>query len=145
MKVKSNIYIPLHSIVDIITNSSSEIFATATLRSGEQIEKFINAILISGNSNVTCKELFDIKVVKLFTQNELEEMSKEETKKLLDDPHYPKSYYNTPDEADSYARECGAEHYVVSVIPKVENEYTKFVAKILNDYAPFYDLQINVY
>lgn len=56
--------VKIQSKSDIITNSSSEVFPIIRYKWGaeEDIERLINAILIAGGSDYTCKDLFDIEV-----------------------------------------------------------------------------------
>lgn len=74
--------IKIHSFVDVITNSSTEIYIQATERTIEQIKVLINSILELGNSKVTCNDLFEIS---------LEEMSEK-----YDDEHYDISLVVVP-------------------------------------------------
>jgi len=52
----------LHSVVDLITNSSSEIFVSASKKTVTAIKDTINNILKLGGSVATCDDLFDIKL-----------------------------------------------------------------------------------
>jgi hypothetical protein len=52
------LYIPIHSFVDVITNSSSEIYVTASRKTVTTVVAAIDAILKSGGSDKTCKDLF---------------------------------------------------------------------------------------
>lgn len=48
----------IHSVTDVITNSSSEVYICTN---GIQVlEDFINALLKASGSEQTCRELFDI-------------------------------------------------------------------------------------
>lgn len=55
--------INVHSLVDLITNSSSEIFVCANNKSVETIKQLIDAILILGDSKLKCDDLFDINLI----------------------------------------------------------------------------------
>lgn len=54
-----NIYIPIHSFVDLITNSSSEVFVSDTEKTVEALKEAVNAILKLAKSDKTCDDLFD--------------------------------------------------------------------------------------
>lgn len=54
--------IPVHSIVDVITNSSSVIYTEAHGNSVALCKKIINAILTAAGSTKTADDLFDISV-----------------------------------------------------------------------------------
>lgn len=55
----SKIYkINYHSFVDIITNSSTEIYTTATNKTVEKVKQLINCFLESTNSNLSWEDLF---------------------------------------------------------------------------------------
>ena len=58
-----SISIPIHSIVEVITNSSTEIYTMIKEKSAEYIKEFINKILSIAESNVTADDLFDIRLV----------------------------------------------------------------------------------
>ncbi len=57
------IYIPIHSIVDLITNSSSELFVTSTNDTPAAATALINDFLKLSGSNKTSTDLFNIKTV----------------------------------------------------------------------------------
>ena len=50
----------IQSYVDLITNSSTSVFTWAT--SPEAVKEIINAVLKSAGSDLTCDDLFTIKV-----------------------------------------------------------------------------------
>lgn len=54
--------IPLHSFVDLITNSSSEIFVCANDSTVTAAIKLVDSILIAGGSKFRANDLFDITV-----------------------------------------------------------------------------------
>lgn len=51
----------LHSVIDLITNSSTEIFACADEDSAKTIKEFINAILKQAGSDKTSDDLFTVR------------------------------------------------------------------------------------
>lgn len=52
-----------HSFVDVITNSSSELYMTAKTSAAQHVEKLIDMLLAAAKSELTCDDLFNIKVV----------------------------------------------------------------------------------
>ena len=52
--------IPIHSFVDLITNSSSEIFVSADVNTVKAVKKLIDNILKASGSDKTSDDLFDI-------------------------------------------------------------------------------------
>jgi hypothetical protein len=57
------IRIPVHSFVDLITNSSSEIYVSATSGTIEALKSVINTLLKSQGIEKKADELFNIKLV----------------------------------------------------------------------------------
>jgi hypothetical protein len=57
-----SVTIPIHSFVDLITNSSSEIFVSANERTVKLIEELINHLLKGAGSTKTSNDLFSIAV-----------------------------------------------------------------------------------
>lgn len=56
------IKIPVHSFVDLITNSSSEVYVTSDRRTAESVEALVNAILKAGGSTQKCSDLVDLRL-----------------------------------------------------------------------------------
>lgn len=54
--------IPVHSFVDVITNSSSEIFVSASKQTVKAIENIVDHILALGGSSEKSKDLFKIEL-----------------------------------------------------------------------------------
>jgi len=52
--------IPVHSFVDLVTNSSSETFIVSDRMTVETIKKMIDAILTAGKSEKRCGDLFSV-------------------------------------------------------------------------------------
>jgi len=59
------IYIPVHSVVDVITNSSSVIYTEATTNAVSTMKEIINSILKLAGSEKTAEDLYDISIQKL--------------------------------------------------------------------------------
>ena len=97
--------IPLHSFVDLITNSSSEIFVSATDSTVTAIKKLVDSLLLAGGSKFTVDELFEIT--------------------LEDNPHYEK------DSQDYYERELGQRKQIIVIKTKIESPAAAQAAGIL--------------
>lgn len=52
----------MHSFVDLITNSSTEIYIEATEKTIESLKGLINNLLKVGGSELTCDDLFTIQL-----------------------------------------------------------------------------------
>jgi len=60
----TSIKIHVHSFVDLITNSSTEIYIMASDKTIKTMRKLVNDILVAGKSNYTCDQLFSIEIDK---------------------------------------------------------------------------------
>jgi hypothetical protein len=58
--MKNKYKIKIHSFVDLITNSSTEIYIEATSHTTKAIKEIVDNILKIGGSSLTCDDLFDI-------------------------------------------------------------------------------------
>lgn len=56
--------IPMHSIIDVITNSSTEIFTSASDTGVKYVTELLEKVLKAAGSDKTVDELFDIKFSK---------------------------------------------------------------------------------
>lgn len=55
--------IPIQSFIDVVTNSSTEIFVEATTHTKNHIISMVDEILKAGGSSKTCKDLFEVKLI----------------------------------------------------------------------------------
>ncbi len=60
IKLKPAYIIPVHSFVDLITNSSTEIYIQATTKTVESVKEIINNLLKVNSSGYTADDLFEI-------------------------------------------------------------------------------------
>lgn len=67
-----SIKIKVHSFVDLITNSSSELYIMANAKTVTTMQKLVNDILIAGKSNYTAEQLFSIEIDKEEFENNYE-------------------------------------------------------------------------
>lgn len=61
--MKTNIIIPVHSFVDVITNSSSEVYVMASESTIKSIKAIVNHLLAVGRSQQTADDLFEFDLV----------------------------------------------------------------------------------
>jgi hypothetical protein len=68
-----SLIIPIHSFVDLITNSSSEIFVAADKSTITAIKKLVDNLFIAAKSPYTANQLFDFELVYLCTDADYNE------------------------------------------------------------------------
>lgn len=107
--------IPLHSFVDLITNSSSEIFISATNSTIIAIKKLVDALLLAGGSRFTSDEVFEIT--------------------LEDHPYYDKEDQNY------FERDVGHRKQVVVIKTKINSQAAKDAAGILSNLTESFFIQ----
>jgi hypothetical protein len=64
MKLPTKCIINIHSFVDLITNSSSEIFVCASDKTITAVKSIINNVLLLGGSKITADDLFEFALEK---------------------------------------------------------------------------------
>ena len=94
MKVKlfivnnMRLILDIHSFIDIITNSSTEIYVSVDNSAIQSIKELINGMLAYSNSNKTCDDIFDIKIIDAkieeWLENRLEDFYEEECSDIED-------------------------------------------------------------
>jgi hypothetical protein len=57
-------YIPIHSFIDLITNSSTEIYVEATEKTIKTLRELVNEILKAGKSKLRADDLFTFSLEK---------------------------------------------------------------------------------
>ena len=60
--LKERYNIPMHSFVDLITNSSTEVYIEATEHTIKSVAALVDNILALGGSKLTCDDLFTIEL-----------------------------------------------------------------------------------
>lgn len=89
--------ITVHSFVDLITNSSTEIYIQATQKTIESITKLVDNILTVAGSTFKCEDLFDITIDKeSFYKNYYQGEEEGEPKKTVEE------FFDMELEADAY-------------------------------------------
>lgn len=114
------IKIHVHSFIDIITNSSTEIYVQASEHTISNIKSLVNSILSIGGSTLKCDDLF---IMKLVSDSD-------------DD-------YDDDDEDDDEDDEYDDEYYSnvsVSVNPIIEGENVKIASGILSNLTGLFNI-----
>lgn len=86
----------LHSTVDLITNSSTTIYSSATKDTVKEVQNFVNAVLKAAGVPQRCSDLFNLELVPDY--NMLEQEADNLMYELKDDPTHELHSYLTPDE-----------------------------------------------
>jgi len=69
-----SITIPIHSFVDVITNSSSEVFVTCNSKTIEVVKSIIKLFLENANISTPVEELFDVQLTYDWREGEDDEV-----------------------------------------------------------------------
>lgn len=73
MMLKEKYSFPVHSFVDLITNSSTEIYIEATEKTVKAVKDLINKLLLAAGSAVKCDDLFTVEIDKEKYQDRYDE------------------------------------------------------------------------
>jgi phage terminase Nu1 subunit (DNA packaging protein) len=127
-----SIIIPVHSFVDLITNSSSEVFITADENTVAAVRQLIDSLLKVAGSTKTSRELFDVDVVSKYYNKTKEEIDAEVLKGDFDE-----------DEA-RYIFEGGDNppKTNIRVTAKVDTPETQAAAKALSDLTGMFAIEV---
>ena len=107
--------IPIHSFVDLITNSSTEIYVEATESTVSAIKELVNSLLKAGGSTLTCDDLFTISLSK-----SREDLSEDEN---------VEEYWDTPSTRS------------ISVTVLNDSPHTKTAASILSNLTGMFNIE----
>jgi len=88
--LKEKYTIRMHSFVDLITNSSTELYIEATKQTIKSLKALINNLLKLGGSTLTCDDLFTIKINKERFRSEYSWDDDKDVKKLDANEFYAK-------------------------------------------------------
>lgn len=134
----------IHSFVDLITNSSSEVFIAASKSTVDTVKEIVNTLLKQSNSSATCDDLFDIDFVipkGAYIVNpdydEDDEDSEEEIclkKDLPSDSPLFKKYSDSMSDGDGYIKTS------LRVTAKNDNPETIKVANLFEKIIGTYDI-----
>ena len=144
------IHIPIHSFVDLITNSSSEIFVTADGNTVKAVKKLIDDILKSSGSDKTVDDLFEISIGYEVTDNktydnkfvtkaefekiEAEYQEWEDGDQSKDEPRFQPCY------SDGDYRNSNILVTVKDDVPSEQKAAAKAAAKTLSDLTGLFEI-----
>jgi hypothetical protein len=84
--------VSVHSVIDLITNSSTEMFIDYS-GSIDHIKELVNEILVMQGSSLTCDDIFHLKIVSQYADEDYEGNLNEDPTELefiVKDPAYEK-------------------------------------------------------
>lgn len=119
--------IPIHSFVDLITNSSTELFVSATDKSANTVRDIIDSLLVLGGSSLKASDLFKIELV-------------------VEDPDaYPTKVYPVDSEdgrriKSEYSGDNGPTQSI-QLTPLVDSKEAKEVAKVLSNLTGLFTIE----
>lgn len=128
--MKNIFKIKIHSFVDLITNSSTEIFVRADEKTIQTVKDLIDTLLKLGNSNLKADDLFEFQLVLDgydFIKDEDGNTEYIENVNLLVDPRRNKIMEQIEDDYESH---CSITLYIKAKDEK--NNDAKLIAEILN-------------
>ena len=110
------ITLKIHSFIDIITNSSTEIFIQATDKTIKNIKQLINSILTIGGSKMTSDDMFEIS--------------------LKAENPYGDEYEEIEEDDDDYSDSYDV---VITAKAKIEGKDAEIAASILSNLTNLYE------
>jgi len=125
--MQNSYIIRVHSFVDLITNSSTELFVSANNKSAETVQDIINGILALGGSTVKAEDLFTFEIV-------------------VEDPDsYPTKFYPVKsDKGKEIIDECdggnGATQHI-RLTPLVDSPEAKKIAKVMSNLTELFTIE----
>ncbi len=112
-----SVILRVHSVVDIITNSSSEIYVEATEHTVKNVKELVDNLFALTGSQLKCDDVFDIKL--------------KNTNASDDDE----------DESESYEGEYPEVDLVVTPKEGVTSEESKVASKILSSLTSIFSIE----
>lgn len=138
--------IPIHSFVDLITNSSSEVFVSASQKSVDTVKELVGNLLALSGCPVQPEELFSFELVNTYRARDYRdvELSKEEYLKELETPdnRFLEKDGSPINSEDGYENEYGGTMSSIRVTALDPNSpKAKEVAKVLSSLDNLFDLE----
>ena len=112
--------IKIHSIVDLITNSSTEIFISSHKNTKKELLALVDEILKASGSDKKAEDLFDVKITTQYTDYDKDD-AKEEAVEVVFDSNGKRTDVAAKEE-DDYD-EYG-ENHTVELVPKNASKAT---------------------
>jgi len=101
--------IKYHSFIDVITNSSTEVFIKATDKAEKTIMEILNKVLALSGSDKKAEDIFDIVATGFEVDVECDEIDEDEKENLI---KIGDTYFQQPGNGDEYG------HDSIFLIPK---------------------------
>ena len=98
------VVIPVHSFMDVVTNSSSETFVTVDEKALKTIKEILNALLTAGGSKKTVEDLFTFELLNVKPWDFSDEDWNEED--IGPQPNYNKLIVKAKDPKNTAAAAC---------------------------------------
>ena len=118
--MRSSLLIRIHSFVDIITNSSTEIFVQANEETIKNIKALINNILTIGGSALRCDDIF------IMT--------------LKSEKYSPYSDYDDDEELDEdYEDDYTWTNYLIETKPLIDSKEAELASKIIDNLSNLFE------
>jgi hypothetical protein len=155
--MKTSLIIPVHSFVDLITNSSSEIFVSANQNTVKAIKKLVDSILAATATPATADDLFTFELVYCCTNESYGEVymndaeikaKRKEIKEILKQSRVEGGKKYTEEEIEGAENWCfpgdgdrPTQCNVKVAVKDPSNVNAKAAAKILSDLTSFFSIQ----
>lgn len=123
----SPVLIPIHSFVDLITNSSTEIYVSANDKTVGTIREVVDNILVAGGSALKASDLFDFALV-------VEDPESWPTKMHPVDSDEGKRVIEEQESNDYFVKKC------VQITPKKDAPELQQVAKTLSNLRSLFSI-----
>ena len=78
--LKNSYSFKIHSFIDLISNSSSEIFVVASEKTVNSVKEIVNNILAIGKSEYTCDDLFTVEIDEARFRKDSDDYERDENK-----------------------------------------------------------------
>ena len=131
--------LPIHSFIDLITNSSSETFIEATVKTKKAVTDLVNILLRQGESDKKCDDIFEVSIIVpkgtyksvVDDDDDDDETTKDidaeskEGKKIISDRQDSEPYYTNVE---------------LRVKSKIDDPDTIKAAKIIEDFISTYEI-----
>ena len=114
-----SLIIKIHSFIDVITNSSTEIFVQANDKTIKNVKDMVTAILGLGGSSLTFDDLFTVS---------LHNTTKED-------------YEDYEDEDEDYERDESQDNIRLDVKPLVDSKNAKIASNILSSLSDLFEIE----
>lgn len=150
-----SLIIPIHSFVDVITNSSSEIFVAADAGTIKTIKKLVDNLIAAGGGTLTAADLFTFDIVyrcydpkydEVYLTSEEIKKKREELDEIIENPEkYTEKQVEDAGEWQFGDDSDGYEQSSVRVeVKDKDNKNSVSAAKILSDLTGIFTIEASM-